>query len=161
MKTRRNDPPGWPVIRPVTSGCCGHGQRKSLVRCVLGVSLILGLGQMNLVGQPTMLQQPADLTLSLAAKAEFVGTAWSASPPLIYQWRFKGEPLAGQAEVRLLIPAVALEHDGGYEVVATDSSGSVTSRVARLTVDPTFVVVRDGPVGRRYRGVAGFLLGRL
>jgi hypothetical protein len=90
------------------------------------------------------------------ASKELVGSAWSASPPLTCQWRFKGEPLAGQVEVRLVIPAVGLEHEGGYDLVATDSSGSVTSRVARLTVDPTFVVVRDGPIVTDSEGTLGY-----
>ena len=41
---------------------------------------------------------------------------------------------------------VQLPNVGGYSVAVTDTSGSVTSRVARLEVDPTFTMITAGPV---------------
>src|SRR6185436_13482634 len=35
---------------------------------------------------------------------------------------------------------------GGYSVVVTDTSGSITSRVAVLDVDPTFTKITTGPI---------------
>ena len=46
----------------------------------------------------------------------------------------------------LSLTNIQLINAGDYDAVLTDNSGSVTSRVATLDVDPTFTKIATGPV---------------
>src|SRR5262249_20830562 len=59
-----------------------------------------------------------------------VGAVGSA--PLSYQWYFKNAPLAGAMDRTLSVDTTFDDVAGEYFVVVANSSGSVTSRVARL-----------------------------
>ncbi len=51
-----------------------------------------------------------------------------------YQWLFNGQPLPQATGPYMLLKEVTMDAAGDYHVVVTDSYGSVTSRVSRLTV---------------------------
>jgi hypothetical protein len=82
---------------------------------------------------PVISGQPQSQTV-----AGGVGVAFSvlaqASPAPRYQWRKNGANLAGQNGGSLVFPAVSAADEGRYDVVVTNSVGSVTSVVATLTV---------------------------
>ncbi|MHC1764584.1 MAG: FG-GAP-like repeat-containing protein [Verrucomicrobiia bacterium] len=96
------------------------------------------------VAQPRITTQPRNTTVSLAGKAWFSVSATSTSPPVTYQWWFKDAPMDATANPSvgkwvLYLTNAMLADAGSYFAVVSDSSGSVTSKVATLTVDPAFV----------------------
>jgi hypothetical protein len=82
---------------------------------------------------PALTQQPVsqsvltrdDVTFSLAA----TGTS-----PLQPQWRKNGSALSGETNFSLVLSNVTLADAGDFDVIITNSAGSVTSLVATLTV---------------------------
>lgn len=97
----------------------------------------------------TITGQPKNASVSLGATAQFTVTATSTSPAITYQWRFNDLPLEvganpSAATSRLSLTNVTLASGGPYSVVVSDTSGSVTSQVATLTIDPTFTKITTG-----------------
>lgn len=85
---------------------------------------------------PGVLTQPADVTVVEPAPATFQVEAMGI-PPLSYQWYKGAASMAGATTSTLsLSPTALANNDLGFWVVITNSYGSVTSRVARLTVIP-------------------------
>ncbi|HEY5915529.1 MAG TPA: FG-GAP-like repeat-containing protein [Verrucomicrobiae bacterium] len=83
-------------------------------------------------GPPLILQQPADLAVVLGESAAFTVHA-EGSPQLSYQWWHGDVALAGATNSTLTL-SETLEVDAGtYFVTVTNSLGSATSSVARLT----------------------------
>ena len=82
---------------------------------------------------PVMAAAPRSLS---ANRADTV--AWTASaagdPPLTYQWRRNGSPVAGATDSHLILNNVAAADAGTYSVVATNGSGMFTSSDATLTI---------------------------
>jgi hypothetical protein len=65
------------------------------------------------------------------------------APRLSLQWRKDANPLAGRTDSTLTIANAATNDSGGYDVVITNSYGSVTSLVAKLSVGyPPAIVVQ-------------------
>jgi hypothetical protein len=58
-----------------------------------------------------------------------------------YQWRHNGYDLAGQTRDRLTLTNVSQADVGDYSVVLSNRYGMVTSRAARLVVDPAKPVI--------------------
>jgi len=110
---------------------------------VLGVMLA---GLVNGLSQPIITTQPANQSVSLGASAKFQVSATSTNQPIFYQWRFAAADLAGKTNSNLNLTNIQVLNAGGYDAVLTDGSGSVTSRVARLEVDPTFTKLTTGPI---------------
>jgi hypothetical protein len=100
------------------------------------------------LAQPSV-TDPVDLSVSLGATARFTVTATPTAPPMTYEWWFKDAKLDAlanpSAATRLLsLTNVTLANAGPYFVVVSDLSGSATSQVATLTVDPTFTKITQG-----------------
>jgi poly(3-hydroxybutyrate) depolymerase len=76
------------------------------------------------------------------ASATFTITA-TGDAPLVYQWRQDGAELPGETNRTLSIGAAQPPHEGGYDALVRNASGSVTSYVARLyAVPPTSQLIR-------------------
>ena len=91
------------------------------------------IGAYELVTLPAILTQPQSQTIAQGSKATFTVVALSNS--LTYQWRFNTTNLiAGAVTATYTIASVAGANAGSYDVVIGNSSGSVTSAVASLTV---------------------------
>lgn len=82
---------------------------------------------------PSLRSEPADVVVAPRERVSFRVSA-RGSPPLHYQWRFQGLPLSGETTDTLVIASATPARVGGYDVVVGNASGSVTSRVARLTI---------------------------
>lgn len=82
---------------------------------------------------PSISQQPQSTTVYTGQSASFSAIA-QGSLPLVYQWLLDGQPVAGGTAATLTIPTVSLADEGDYTLVITNSSGSVTSAVARLSL---------------------------
>jgi hypothetical protein len=77
--------------------------------------------------------QPQSQAVVVGLSATFFVTA-SGTEPLSYQWRFNGTALSGATSSALTLSNVQTTNAGSYTVAVTNSSGSVTSAVATLTV---------------------------
>ena len=66
--------------------------------------------------------------------------------PLNYQWHFSAGALVAATSRSLALTNIQSAQAGSYAVVVTDSSGSVTSRVAQLVVDATFTKITIGDI---------------
>jgi len=92
---------------------------------------------------PTIIDQPANLRAVAGGSASFfVGV--SGNVPVSYQWQFNGADLPGETEPLLRLASVQSTDAGGYGVVVANSSGSVTSSIATLSVNfpPTVALVQ-------------------
>jgi len=82
---------------------------------------------------PTIGHQPQSTNVYIGQPASFSAVA-QGSLPLSYQWRRNSQPLSGQTASTFSIASVGLPDEGDYSLVVTNSSGSVTSVVARLAL---------------------------
>ena len=103
-------------------------------------------GTIRVAALPSLVTQPADQTVLAGSPASFTALA-SGSAPLAYQWRKAGVSLPGATETELNFPAVTAADGGSYDLVVTNSVGSITSRLASLVVtlpDPQLQYALDG-----------------
>jgi hypothetical protein len=84
---------------------------------------------------PSIVAEPADLSVAAGAAASFSVTA-NGSAPLGYQWRFNGVAIAGATLPIYSIVSAQAASAGGYSAIVSNSLGFVTTRVATLTVTP-------------------------
>jgi hypothetical protein len=89
------------------------------------------------LGQPVITIQPADQSGAVGGSATFAVTP--SIDGSTFQWRFNGSALQDEQSATLQLFTLQYADTGDYSVVLTDPSGSVTSRVARLTVVPADV----------------------
>lgn len=82
---------------------------------------------------PAIVTQPAPATVNVGEPAGFSVTA-SGDATLNYQWTRNGAEIAGATQTRLAFPAAMSADAGTYAVVVRNSSGSITSTSATLTV---------------------------
>jgi len=82
---------------------------------------------------PQITDQPADLAVAAGTTATFVVSATSTSP-MSYQWRKGTSSLLGQTNSFLSFTAQVSDAATNYNVIVSNSDGSVTSRWATLTV---------------------------
>jgi glucose/arabinose dehydrogenase len=88
---------------------------------------------LTVLGFPTIQIQPVSQTIASGQSVSFSVLA-SGGPTLHYQWRFNGVNIPGESVANLTINSVTESNAGIYDVIASNSSGSVTSKVALLTV---------------------------
>jgi hypothetical protein len=86
-------------------------------------------------GAPTITQQPQGR--SVLEGSNFTFRSPRRNRPVSYQWRFNGTNLASATSAQLAFTPVALSNAGLYQVVVSNSVGSVTSAVAQLVVRST------------------------
>ena len=79
--------------------------------------------------------QPTNYIADVGATATFNALA-AGTAPLHYQWRFQDAHLPNRTNANLYLRNLQLTNAGAYTVVVTNIAGSITSRVATLTVLP-------------------------
>src|SRR4029077_6841887 len=77
--------------------------------------------------------QPVNQAVVLGQNASFSVAAFGDAP-LSYQWNFNGTDLSGETGSALALTNVQTNQAGNYTVLVANDYGSVTSRVATLTV---------------------------
>ncbi|MCK9689028.1 discoidin domain-containing protein [Scleromatobacter humisilvae] len=83
---------------------------------------------------PTIATAPAAQTVAAGGSAQFSVVA-NGSPLLTYQWRKNGANIAGATASTYTTPTLQTADSGStWDVVVTNSAGTVTSTAARLTV---------------------------
>ena len=82
---------------------------------------------------PSIALQPKSATVTQGLPVTFSVNA-NGFPAPAYKWRFNGADIAGATGTRYAIPQASSQNAGKYEVLVSNSVGSVTSIVATLTV---------------------------
>ena len=96
---------------------------------------------------PTITSQPVNRTVNDGDTAFFSVTA-AGTAPLYYQWEWNSMACAGATNAILSLTNVPLARRGDYHVVVTNSAGSVTSQVVRLSVFPVPPTIVVHPVSQ-------------
>lgn len=87
------------------------------------------------VNAPPVIDRPPGHVIALAGRAATFTVAASGLPAPTYQWRKGAAPISGATGATLTLTNVQTANAGDYDVVVTNSAGSVTSAVATLTVN--------------------------
>jgi hypothetical protein len=83
---------------------------------------------------PQITTQPSNQVVLAGSTVQFTVNS-SSSVPMTYQWYFnQAFPIVGTIFSSLTLPNIAPQSAGGYSVIITNAFGSITSRVAALTV---------------------------
>lgn len=108
----------WPT-------CRGNAQNTGRVQCL---------------SAPTLLQDLKDLRVAEGSTVSFsVATAC----PLRYQWFFQGVTLPGQSNQTLTLTNTQMARTGSYFVTVSNPFGTITSRVATLTVGYALTIINN------------------
>jgi uncharacterized delta-60 repeat protein len=86
---------------------------------------------------PCFLSLPGSLLRNVGESATFSASV-NGVPPLQYAWRKDGVPIAGATGTSLTLTNLQASDAAGYDWLAADSNGAVTSRVAVLAVNTLF-----------------------
>lgn len=81
---------------------------------------------------PTLSVQPASAAVALGESYTFNVTASGATS---YQWRKNSAAISGAVSSSLTLDSISAAHAGSYDVIASNSAGSVTSATATLLVN--------------------------
>jgi uncharacterized delta-60 repeat protein/M6 family metalloprotease-like protein len=82
-----------------------------------------------------VIDRPPGHVIALAGRAATFTVAASGLPTPTYQWRKGAAAISGATSATLTVTNVQTANAGDYDVVVTNSAGSVTSPVATLTVN--------------------------
>lgn len=99
---------------------------------------------------PTITEEPHNISTWVGNYDDSVGFSVTATGggTLSYQWRTNGMPIATATSSWLGLYGVQLADAGDYDVVVANAFGSVTSRVAILTVTNALPQIHQQPQGR-------------
>jgi hypothetical protein len=82
---------------------------------------------------PSILSQPEGTRAGIG-EIIMLSVEASGEPRPAFQWRKDGSPISGATDPRLTLASATLADAGGYDVVASNPLGSVTSERARVSV---------------------------
>lgn len=133
------------TLKAVTSASAGNYtvEISNIVGPVTSAPALL-----TVVFPPSIVQQPADLTVFSGDQAKFSVQA-TGTEPLSYQWFRDGAAIPGATQASLIIPNAFFSDAGGYTVLASNPYGTQTSTTATLSVKavPNFVIHDQTPGG--------------
>jgi hypothetical protein len=119
-------------------------------------SVTSAVASLTVLGPPSITAEPASQSvvtrsyqtcMNIACAQVVFAAAASGTPPLVYQWQFKGASLADNSRITgstantLVIAGAQASDAGDYTLVVSNAGGSVTSAVASLTV--TVPLIQD------------------
>lgn len=84
-------------------------------------------------GYPAFVMEPQDVVSYPSSNVTFTATAFGVEP-LLYQWYFKGSPVAGATTATLTLTNLGTNAAGLYRVDVSNPVGQVSSRDALLTI---------------------------
>ena len=125
------------------------GSNRRFAACsaaLLALCLFTGCGSSSGPGSsgpvaPRITTHPGDKTVAIGQTATFTVVA-TGTAPLTYQWRQGGTDISGATSASYVTPATVLADDGSqFDVVVTNSVGSVTSNSATLGVTASVATV--------------------
>ncbi|MBM3890585.1 MAG: hypothetical protein FJ388_15845, partial [Verrucomicrobia bacterium] len=103
---------------------------------------------------PAITTEPQDILTIAGRDVSFSVTA-TGTEPLAYQWRKDGGSILDATNSTLAFINVQPADAGGYDVIVTNAAGSVTSRLASLTVVEARPLILTRAVSRKTHGAAG------
>src|SRR5207237_6106404 len=84
---------------------------------------------------PSIATQPTNQTVTIGQTATFMVVA-AGTAPLSYQWQENGTAISGATSASYTTAATSSSDNGAkFQVVVSNSAGSVTSNAAPLTVN--------------------------
>jgi Immunoglobulin domain len=90
--------------------------------------------------KPAITAQPANQTVNAGQQATFAVVA-TGTPAPSYQWRKNSKNIDGATSANYKTPGASFSDNGAkFDVVVSNSAGSITSSAATLTVDATTAV---------------------
>lgn len=95
---------------------------------------------------PSLSQQPQSVSVVSGNPVSFSAIA-QGSLPLSYQWQLDGNEIPGATSATLSIAAAGPTDIGAYTLVVANSSGSVTSAVAELSLVQPIYSLRSSGIG--------------
>jgi plastocyanin len=111
-----------------------HAGGYSVVVSNLVGSITSRVASLTVIVQPTVITvQPPDRTVRPGGSVTFAVSV-TGTPPLLYQWDYNGEDIAGATNATLTLSNVTLDNEGSYRVTISGAGGTVVSRKAELTV---------------------------
>jgi hypothetical protein len=112
----------------LTAGCGGSGSETGTTSSSdTGTSTVMA---------PSIATQPASQTVTSGQAATFTVSA-TGGGTLAYQWRKGGSAISGATSATYSISSTNSGDAGSFDVVVSNSAGSVTSSAAALTVTST------------------------
>jgi alpha-tubulin suppressor-like RCC1 family protein len=84
-------------------------------------------------GSPRITIDPYSRPVPAGSNSTLTAFAVGA-PPLTYQWQFNGTNLEGATNANFMLPSASTASVGGYRCIVANTSGSVTSAVANISV---------------------------
>ena len=90
------------------------------------------------LAKPSITTQPVSLVKTAGQSVSFSVVA-AGYPVPTYQWRKNDTPISGATSASYAIAALALGDTGTYDVVITNSQGSVTSNSVKLSLSPSSI----------------------
>jgi hypothetical protein len=102
---------------------------------------------------PTITMQPASQAVTAGQTASFTVVA-TGTAPLNYQWQKSGVNIAGATAVTYTTPATTTSDNGAsFDVVVSNTAGTVTSAAATLTVNPAVLTLGINPTSLSFGNV--------
>ncbi|OIR06289.1 immunoglobulin I-set domain protein [mine drainage metagenome] len=98
---------------------------------VAGRNCVMGIRDASGDTVPQVSAQPVDITAHTGQTVTLSVTAQGSG--LAYQWRYNGQPFAGATRATLELTASAAV-SGNWDVVVSNTAGSVTSSAAKLSI---------------------------
>jgi uncharacterized repeat protein (TIGR03803 family) len=102
---------------------------------------------LTVVQPPKITRQPIS-QLVQQGKTVLIGVTATGTKPVTYQWLFNGTNIPGAVKTTLTLPHVNVANAGNYQIVVANLGGSITSRVAALSVaaagPPTIASIAPG-----------------
>jgi len=89
---------------------------------------------LNSAGPPVITAQPASQTYTTLGAAASLTVGAQGQTPLFYQWESNNVPIAGATNGTLSFTNVGIHRAGTYNVIVSNSLGTVTSSNAVLTI---------------------------
>jgi Immunoglobulin I-set domain len=107
-----------------------------LIPCLVSCSSGTSSGSSSKSVAPTITTQPANVTVTVGQTGTFTVTA-AGTAPLAYQWQKNGSNISGASSSSYNTPATSSTDNGSkFDVVISNSAGTITSSTATLTVNP-------------------------
>jgi len=117
----------------ITNAQTSQGGTYSVVITNSAGSVTSSVAMLTVGTPPSISQQPSSVTVVQGQNATFTVAA-GGDAPLNYQWRFNGALAGGGTSSNYTITGATTGNAGSYDVVVSNSYGSLTSVVAQLTV---------------------------